>query len=210
MIDVLAREHDGGYLVVDYKSDEVAEADELEELVARDYALQREVYALAVLRTGAPWVEVEHWFLARPREWASARFTAAERDALQASLQERLRRALRTGFAVTPRPHRDLCATCPGRTRLCSWPESVTMAVEPPPAATSDERPTPAEGAKSALSIGLGADDFPCLEGFSWPVSLLPFGLRLRCPTACATVHGRLARTPLAPAGMHGPKGALT
>ena len=136
MIDVLAREHDGGYLVVDYKSDEVAEGDELEQLVARDYALQRELYALAVLRTGAPWVEVEHWFLARPREWASARFTAAERDALQASLQERLRRALRTGFAVTPHPHRDLCASCPGRARLCSWPESVTMAVEPPPAAS--------------------------------------------------------------------------
>ena len=136
VIDVLAREHDGGYLVVDYKSDEVAEGDELEQLVARDYALQREVYALAVLRTGAPWVEVEHWFLARPREWASARFTAAERDALQASLQERLRRALRTGFAVTPHPHRDLCASCPGRARLCSWPESVTMAVEPPPAAS--------------------------------------------------------------------------
>ena len=114
MIDVLAREHDGGYLVVDYKSDEVAEGDELEQLVARDYALQREVYALAVLRTGAPWVEVEHWFLARPREWASARFTAAERDALQASLQERLRRALRTGFAVTPRPHRDAVCELPG------------------------------------------------------------------------------------------------
>ena len=135
VIDVLAREHDGGYLVVDYKSDEVAEGDELEELVARDYALQREVYALAVLRTGAPWVEVEHWFLARPKEWASARFTAAERDALGASLQERLRRALRTGFAVTQWPHRELCASCPGRARLCSWPESATMAPEPPPAA---------------------------------------------------------------------------
>ncbi|HTY95526.1 MAG TPA: 3'-5' exonuclease, partial [Solirubrobacteraceae bacterium] len=136
VIDVLARERDGGYLVVDYKSDEVGEGDDLEQLVERDYALQRELYALAVLRAGAPRVEVEHWFLARPREWASARFTAADREALEGSLRERLRRALQSGFAVSPRPHRGLCESCPGRTRLCSWPEAATMAPEPSPAAT--------------------------------------------------------------------------
>ncbi len=74
VIDVLARERDGGYLVIDYKSDAVASDDDLEVLVARDYALQRELYALAVLRGGAERVEVQHWFLERPREWASASF----------------------------------------------------------------------------------------------------------------------------------------
>ena len=136
VIDVLAREHDGGYLVLDYKSDPVAEDDELEALVARDYALQRELYALAALRSGAPWVEVQHWFLARPQEPASARFQAAELPALQGSLRQRLRSALETGFAVSPRPHRGLCATCPGCSRLCSWPESATMAPRPGGAAT--------------------------------------------------------------------------
>ena len=134
VIDVLAREQDGGYLVLDYKSDPVGDGDDLEALVARDYALQRELYALAVLRNGAPRVEVQHWFLARPHEWASARFTAAELPVLQGSLEERLRRALASGFAVSPRPHRGLCGSCPGRTRLCSWPESATLAPEPAPA----------------------------------------------------------------------------
>jgi ATP-dependent exoDNAse (exonuclease V) beta subunit len=128
VIDVLAREHDGGYLVLDYKSDPVGEDDELEALVARDYALQRELYALAVLRSGAPWVEVQHWFLARPQQPASARFQAAGLQALQDSLEQRLRSALQAGFTVSPHPHRGLCATCPGRSRLCSWPESATMA----------------------------------------------------------------------------------
>ncbi|HUH80716.1 MAG TPA: PD-(D/E)XK nuclease family protein, partial [Solirubrobacteraceae bacterium] len=127
VIDVLAREHDGGWVVVDYKSDPVGEEDDLEALVARDYALQRELYALAVLRAGGQSVEVQHWFLARPHEWAAAHFEASERESLQASLQERLRVALAAGFTVSPRPHRGLCATCPGRARLCSWPDSATM-----------------------------------------------------------------------------------
>jgi ATP-dependent helicase/nuclease subunit A len=135
VIDVLAREQDGGYLVLDYKSDPVGEGDDLEALVAREYALQRELYALAVLRSGARFVEVQHWFLARPQEWAAARFEAAELQELQVSLQARLRGALQAGFAVSPRPHRGLCATCPGRARLCSWPESATMAPGSVPAA---------------------------------------------------------------------------
>ncbi len=137
VIDVLAREHDGEYLVIDYKSDSVAAEDDLEALVARDYALQRELYALAVLRGGARCVEVQHWFLERPREWASARFEADRLGSLQESLKERLRSALETGFAVSPRPHRGLCASCPGRSRMCSWPDSATMA--PAPADTAAE-----------------------------------------------------------------------
>ena len=132
VIDVLAREHDGGYLVIDYKSDAVAAEDDLEALVARDYALQRELYALAVLRggaarrggpalvPGAPAGVGLGAFRGRPR-WARCR--SRSRSACG--------RRCATGFAVSPRPHRGLCASCPGRSRMCSWPDSATMAEEP-------------------------------------------------------------------------------
>ena len=58
--------------MVDYKSDRVGPDDDLEELVERDYAVQRLLYALAVLRAGAASVEVVHWFLERPQEPVAA------------------------------------------------------------------------------------------------------------------------------------------
>jgi hypothetical protein len=127
VIDLMAAEPDGGYLVVDYKSDRLAPGVRLGDLVERDYAVQRLLYALAVLREGALSVEVVHWFLERPEEWASARYTAADRPALEDQLAERLTRARERPFAVSPRPHRGLCLTCPGRAGLCSWGESETM-----------------------------------------------------------------------------------
>ena len=36
-------------------------------------------------------------------------------------------------FAVSPRPHRGLCLTCPGRAGLCSWEESETLREDPEP-----------------------------------------------------------------------------
>ena len=75
MIDLLAEESDGGCLVVDYKSDRLAGADDLDALVRREYSVQRLVYALAVLRDGAPRVEIAHWFLERPEEWVAAGYT---------------------------------------------------------------------------------------------------------------------------------------
>ena len=69
VIDLLARETDGGFLVLDYKSDRVGAEDDLAALVEREYAVQRLLYALAVLRDGAPKVEIVHWFLERPQDW---------------------------------------------------------------------------------------------------------------------------------------------
>ena len=143
-IDLLARERDGGLLVLDYKSDRVDAQDDLEALVERDYGVQRLLYALAVLRDGAPSVEIAHWFLERPGEWVARRYDAAERAALEQALRERLRGARGRGFVVSPSPHRALCLTCPGRAALCSWGEEHTMREEPAPVSAAPPASAPA------------------------------------------------------------------
>lgn len=127
VIDVLAEEADGGFLVVDYKTDRVDAEEELAALVEREYDLQRLLYGLAVLRAGAPAVEVVHWFLERPEQPVAVRYVAGERAALEARLAEHLERARGRAFAVTDRPHRGLCETCPGRASLCSWSDAETL-----------------------------------------------------------------------------------
>ena len=147
VIDLLAREADGGWMVLDYKSDRVGAQEDLEELVERDYGVQRLLYALAVLRDGAPAVEIVHWFLERPHEWASARYGAAERGRLEERLKERIMDATARAFAVAENPHRGLCATCPGRAGLCSWSDAETLA----------ERPGPAPADRHPAAVGPGA-----------------------------------------------------
>jgi hypothetical protein len=131
VIDLLAIEPDGGHLVLDYKSDRLAPAEQLGELVERDYGIQRLLYALAVLREGAVAVEIVHWFLERPEEPVGVRYTAGERLELEQRLALRLAAAREDPFEVTSRPHRALCLTCPGRAGLCSWGEAQTLRDEP-------------------------------------------------------------------------------
>jgi ATP-dependent exoDNAse (exonuclease V) beta subunit len=126
-IDVLAREADGGYLVLDYKSDRVAANADLDALVERDYGLQRLVYAIAVLRAGAPKVEIVHWFLERPDWWVASRHPASELGALERRLRARIARARARAVLVSEHPHRGLCESCPGRAGLCSWSEAETL-----------------------------------------------------------------------------------
>jgi ATP-dependent helicase/nuclease subunit A len=126
VIDLLAVEADGACLVLDYKSDRVAADVDLEALVEREYAIQRLLYALVILRDGAPAVEIVHWFLERD-ESVAARYTAGERLVLEQQLAERIARARVEPFAVSPLPHRGLCLTCPGRAGLCSWGEAETL-----------------------------------------------------------------------------------
>jgi ATP-dependent helicase/nuclease subunit A len=127
VIDLLAREATGGFLVLDYKSDRVGAQDDLDALIEREYGVQRLLYALAVLRAGAAKVEVVHWFLERPDEWVAARFTAADREELQERLAGRIERARGRAFAVSENPHRGLCETCPGRGGLCSYSDAETL-----------------------------------------------------------------------------------
>jgi ATP-dependent exoDNAse (exonuclease V) beta subunit len=125
-IDLRAVEADGGALIVDYKTDRLDGADP-ERVVAAGYGIQRRLYALAALRAGAPSVEVAHLFLERPGHPAVARYEAADVARLEDELAADAAGVLSGRFAVADHPHRELCATCPGRGGLCSWPEAVTL-----------------------------------------------------------------------------------
>ena len=129
VVDVVAHE-DGGTLVVDYKTDWLGDVDP-EDLVARDYTGQRLVYALAALREGAQRVEVAHCFLERPDAPAATTFTAADAPAIAERLVGHASGLLAGDFRPTDTPHRDLCATCPGRAALCSHPPARTLAPAP-------------------------------------------------------------------------------
>jgi ATP-dependent helicase/nuclease subunit A len=135
-IDVLADEPTGA-LVVDYKSDRLSGASP-HALVERDYKTQRIVYALAALEGGYDSVEVVYCFLEVPGDTVSATFTKADLAGLRARLGELAAGVFAGRYEPTATPHRDLCADCPGRRALCSYPESVTLA---PLAAEADETP---------------------------------------------------------------------
>jgi ATP-dependent helicase/nuclease subunit A len=125
-LDVLAVEADRT-LVLDYKSDALDGRDPAELIEAR-YTGQRTVYALAALRSGADQVEVAYSFLERPDDIASASFTRADIPALEERVQELAAGLVAGRFEPSPSPGADLCAGCPGRVALCSWPEERTLA----------------------------------------------------------------------------------
>jgi RecB family exonuclease len=127
VVDVHAREPDR-LLVVDYKSDALEGRDPAE-LTAESYATQRLVYALAGLRGGAERVEVVHCFLERPEQLASATYTAADADRLEAELLELAAGVVDGRFEPSPTPNLELCGDCPGRAALCSHPEEVTLQI---------------------------------------------------------------------------------
>ena len=126
-LDVVALEPDGGVLIVDYKSDRLEDVAPAA-LVERDYATQRLVYALAALRDGAPRAEVAYCFLERPGEPVTATFTQHDAPALADRLHALAQGVLEARYEPTATPHRDLCADCPGRAALCSYPEERTLA----------------------------------------------------------------------------------
>jgi ATP-dependent helicase/nuclease subunit A len=151
-VDVLATHPDGRALVVDYKTDRLDPQDTPQDLVSRDYATQRLIYALAALRDGAPSVEVAHCLLERPGDPVSVTFTAEQAPDLVASLADLAKGVLRHEHAVTKTPHRELCGDCPGRAALCSWPEAMTLRPPPAPSPAGPDRRSPAAGV--ALAAG--------------------------------------------------------
>ncbi|HEX8156420.1 MAG TPA: UvrD-helicase domain-containing protein [Solirubrobacteraceae bacterium] len=131
VVDVLARERGGTQLVVDYKTDAVDPTTDLAAYVQERYGVQRRAYALAALRGGAARVEVAHAFLERPHEPVAERFEAADADRLEVELLSDAAPMLGGEYPVTDHPHRELCATCPGRRALCSYTEELTMRERP-------------------------------------------------------------------------------
>jgi ATP-dependent helicase/nuclease subunit A len=117
-LDVL---HRGGScaLVVDYKTNVLEEASP-EELVERDYHLQRLVYALACFRAGADEVDVVYQFLERPDPVVSARFERAELPELEAQLSEAIARINAGEFVPTPSEF--ICSGCPVLDLVCAGP----------------------------------------------------------------------------------------
>jgi ATP-dependent helicase/nuclease subunit A len=135
-VDVLARERDGRFLVIDYKTDRLTEGDTPAALVERDYGTQRMVYALAALHDGAERVEVAYCVLEHPDEPVAATFHATDAAALAETLLDLSAGVLAERWPVAARPHRELCGDCPGRASMCSWPESMTL--RPPADAYED------------------------------------------------------------------------
>ena len=129
-IDLLVERPDGSVLVVDYKTDRLNGRDP-KEIVSR-YSIQRDLYALAAAARGAP-VETAYVFLEQPEAPVRESFGEAELEAARARVEAVLDRLAAGRFEVTDRPHRALCADCPARERLCSYPIELTMRDSPEP-----------------------------------------------------------------------------
>ena len=63
-----------------------------------------------------------------PAEPVTAEYTAADQGALEGELLALAAGVAEGRFEPTARPHRGLCADCPGRPALCSWGEEHTLA----------------------------------------------------------------------------------
>ena len=126
VVDVHAAEQDG-VLIVDYKSDRLDGAAPAE-LCADKYGVQRLVYALAALRSGAERVEVTYAFLERPDAPVLDAYGPADRERLEAELLGLARGVVEARFEPTEEPHAGLCADCPGQPALCSWGPERTLA----------------------------------------------------------------------------------
>jgi hypothetical protein len=55
-------------------------------------------------------------------------YEAAEAGRLEAELLALAAGVVEGRFEPTSEPHLELCATCPGRAALCTWPEERTLA----------------------------------------------------------------------------------
>jgi hypothetical protein len=114
---VLHREN-GRALVVDSKTNLLEETIP-EELVERDYRLQRLVYALACFRAGGEEVEVVYHFLERPDAAVSMTFDRSQLPALEAELSEAIARIGAGEFRPTPG---EVCDGCPALDLVCAGP----------------------------------------------------------------------------------------
>jgi ATP-dependent helicase/nuclease subunit A len=117
-LDVFHREGSSA-VVVDYKTN-VLEDSSPEEVIERDYRLQRLVYALACFRDGADAVEVVYQFLERPDQAVTTTFLRSEVPELEAELSQAIARIQQGVFE--PAPSEFICAGCPVLDVVCAGP----------------------------------------------------------------------------------------
>jgi hypothetical protein len=91
-----------------------------EAIVDAEYRLQRLVYALACLRSGAREAEVVYQFLERPEVLVSATFTSGDVPELEGELSEAIARIRAGDFRPTPSEF--ACAGCPALDVVCAGP----------------------------------------------------------------------------------------
>jgi len=125
VVDVHAEE-EGTTLIVDYKSDRLDGADPVPYCEER-YGVQRLVYALAALRSGAERADVTYLFLERPDAPVGGTFEQADASVLEERLRGLAAGLVEGRFTPTSKPHLELCHDCPGRAALCSWDEERTL-----------------------------------------------------------------------------------
>ena len=90
------------------------------------YAVQRALYALAVLRgSDAEQVDVVHLFLERPDQPVTASFSRADVPALEQQLSEAAAGLIAAEYPVATEPWKGLCGDCPGRGGLCPVPPEL-------------------------------------------------------------------------------------
>jgi ATP-dependent helicase/nuclease subunit A len=117
-LDVLYRDGPRA-VVVDYKTNVLEDASP-EELIERDYRLQRLVYALACFRAGADEVEVVYQFLERPDAAVSTTFVRPELPTLETELSGAIARIQDGVFEPTPSEF--ICSGCPVLDVVCAGP----------------------------------------------------------------------------------------
>ena len=121
-------EADGTLLIVDYKSDRSPTARISRAHLERDYALQR--HRLRARRAGRRRAGGRGRALlpAPPRARCSRVALRGAREPRAVAPLQRPARPLRAGrFEVSRDPNRVRCGTCPGRARLCSHDEALTL-----------------------------------------------------------------------------------
>jgi ATP-dependent exoDNAse (exonuclease V) beta subunit len=106
-------------VVVDYKTNRLDGASP-EDVVEREYRLQRLVYAIAALRAGIDEVEVAFSFLERAGEPSVGTFSRADLPGLESELSAAIA-AIQTG-GFRPTPHDLACPGCPALDRVCAGP----------------------------------------------------------------------------------------
>ena len=112
-LDICARSPDGSLLVADLKTTNLA-GREPAAVVESEYPLQRSIYALAALRSGAPAAEIAFCFLERPEAPVTRRFAPEDADRLAAEVLRGDRAAARVGVhRARRRPLRDVSRARP-------------------------------------------------------------------------------------------------